>query len=87
MRVKLEHAEGLRMRGTAGLRGFAIKSAESGWLWAQASIEGEELVLWHEQVTTPVAVRYAWAFNPLLSVENKAGLPLRPFRTDMESKE
>ncbi len=87
VRIKLEHAEGLRMRGTAGLRGFAIKSADSGWLWAQARIDGEELVLWHDQIASPVAVRYAWAFNPLLSVENRAGLPLRPFRTDKESKE
>ena len=28
----------------------------------------------------PTGVRYAWAANPVLSVENKAGLPLRPFR-------
>ena len=87
VRIKLDHATGLRQRGTAGLRGFAIHSADSGWLWAQARIDGEDLVLWNDQVATPVAVRYAWAFNPLLSVENAAGLPLRPFRTDTESKE
>jgi len=84
VRIKLDHATGLRQRGTNGLRGFAIKSADSGWLWAQARIDGEDLVLWNDQITTPVAVRYAWAFNPLLSVENSAGLPLRPFRTDKE---
>ncbi|GDX09753.1 hypothetical protein LBMAG57_15250 [Verrucomicrobiota bacterium] len=33
----------------------------------------------------PAAVRYAWASNPLLSVENSAGLPLRTFRTDRGS--
>jgi sialate O-acetylesterase len=87
VRIKLDHATGLRQRGTAGLRGFAIQSADSGWLWAQARIDGEDIVLWNEQVATPVAVRYAWAFNPLLSVENGAGLPLRPFRTDRESGE
>jgi hypothetical protein len=31
------------------------------------------------------AVRYGWAGHPVLSIENKAGLPLRPFRTDIES--
>jgi sialate O-acetylesterase len=82
-----DHATGLRQRGTNGLRGFAIQSADSGWLWALARIDSEDLVLWNEQVATPVAVRYAWAFNPLLSVENGAGLPLRPFRTDRESGE
>ena len=84
VRVKLDHAEGLRQRGDAGLKGFAIRSEGGEWAWAQGAIEGEEIVLWNDQVTAPAAVRYAWAFNPLLSVENKAGLPLRPFRTDPE---
>jgi len=29
--------------------------------------------------------RYAWAAHPLNSIENGAGLPLRPFRTDKTS--
>jgi len=86
VRLQFDHADGLRIRGDAGLRGFAIKSAEGDWVWAQGKIEGEEIVLWSEQVAAPVAVRYAWAFNPLLSVENRAGLPLRPFRTDIGSE-
>ena len=80
-----DHATG--QRGTAGLRGFAILPADSGWLWALARIDGGNLVLWNDQIATPVAVRYAWAFDPLLSVENAAGLPLRPCRTGTESKE
>jgi sialate O-acetylesterase len=80
--LQFDHADGLRLRGNAGLRGFAIRSAHGDWVWAQGRIEGREIVLWNDTVSTPAAVRYAWAFNPLLSVENKAGLPLRPFRTD-----
>jgi sialate O-acetylesterase len=86
VRVKLDYADGLRLRGDAGLRGFAIRGEGGDWQWAQGKIEGEEIVLWNDQIAKPVAVRYAWAFNPLLSVENKAGLPLRPFRTDRESE-
>jgi len=82
VRLKFEHADGLRLRGNAGLRGFAIRSESGDWVWAQGQIEGQEIVLWSDQVPAPAAVRYAWAFNPLLSVENSAGLPLRPFRTD-----
>lgn len=85
VRVKFNYADGLRLRGNAGLRGFAIRGEGGDWQWAQGKIEGREIVLWNEQVAKPVAVRYAWAFNPLLSVENQAGLPLRPFRTDRES--
>jgi sialate O-acetylesterase len=82
VRLKFDHAEGLRLRGDAGLKGFAIRSEGGDWVWAQGAIEGQEIVLWNDQVAAPAAVRYAWAFNPILSVENKAGLPLRPFRTD-----
>jgi sialate O-acetylesterase len=30
----------------------------------------------------PVAVRYAWADNPICNLYNGAGLPASPFRTD-----
>jgi sialate O-acetylesterase len=81
MRLKLEYADGLRLRG-AEPRGFAIRSASGPWVWAKARIDGKDLVVWSDQVAEPAAVRYAWAYHPLLSIENAAGLPLRPFRTD-----
>ena len=82
VRLTFEHAQGLRLRGEGGLKGFAIRSEGGDWVWAQGSIEGQDVVLWSDAVSAPAAVRYAWAFNPILSVENGAGLPLRPFRTD-----
>ncbi len=86
VRLKFDHADGLRLRGSAGLTGFAIRSADGPWLWAQGKIDGQDIVIWNDQVPSPAAVRYAWAFNPLLSVEISAGLPLRPFRTDTTSE-
>jgi len=85
VRLQFDHAEGLRLRGKDGLKGFALRSADGDWVWAQGRIEGQDIVLWSDQVAAPAAVRYAWAFNPILSVENRAGLPLRPFRTDTQS--
>ena len=35
-----------------------------------------------EQVPNPVAVRYAWADNPVANVYSREGLPLTPFRSD-----
>jgi hypothetical protein len=35
-----------------------------------------------EAVAEPVAVRYAWADNPVCNMYSAAGLPLTPFRTD-----
>jgi sialate O-acetylesterase len=81
LRIQFDHADGLRLRG-GELKGFAIRSANGSWQWAQGKIDGQSIVLWNEQVAEPAAVRYGWAWHPLLSVENGAGLPLRPFRTD-----
>ena len=30
-----------------------------------------------------IAVRYAWADNPVCNLSNRAGLPASPFRTDV----
>ena len=50
---------------------------------AQARIRGREVVVWNENVTHPVAVRYAWEDNPQGgNLFNKEGLPASPFRTD-----
>ena len=87
IRLKFDFADGLRVRGDGGLKGFAIRSADGPWTWAEGRIEGETILLWNEQVAAPAEVRYGWAQNPILSVENIAGLPLRPFRTDLNSQE
>ena len=54
------------------------------WHWATAAnIEGgDSVVLTCAEVPEPVAVRYAWASNPLCNLANGAGLPAGPFRTD-----
>jgi sialate O-acetylesterase len=84
VRVTFQYADGLRPRDGKPLAGFAIRGANGDWQWAQARIENQEIVLWNDQSPAPVAVRYAWGANPILSVENEAGLPLRPFRTDSD---
>lgn len=74
---------GLRLRpGAEKLEGFAIAGADQKWVWADAVIEGSTLVLSNPAVPEPVAVRYAWAVNPLGNLENAEGQPAMPFRTD-----
>ncbi|MCA1947130.1 MAG: 9-O-acetylesterase [Armatimonadetes bacterium] len=64
-------------------RGFAIAGADRKWHWAQAEILGpNKIAVWSPEVPNPVAVRYAWASNPLCNVYSAEGLPLSPFRTD-----
>ncbi|MDB6005386.1 MAG: hypothetical protein JWR15_2373 [Prosthecobacter sp.] len=79
IRVRLKHADGLRSR-SKDVRGFSLKNGEGKWVWAEGKIDGKEVVLWSKDAPSPQEVRYAWAENPILSIENGAGLPLRPFR-------
>ena len=64
------------------LEGFSICGADHKWVWADAKIEGNQVVVSSPQVASPVAVRYAWADNPTANLFNSAGLPASPFRTD-----
>lgn len=64
------------------LKGFAIAGEDHKWVWANARIDGDTVVVWNDALTRPVAVRYAWANNPACNLYNRAGLPASPFRTD-----
>jgi len=65
------------------LKGFAISGEDRKWYWANARIEGSEVVVSSPDVPNPVAVRYAFAMNPEgCNLYNREGLPASPFRTD-----
>ena len=83
IRLRFKHTDGgLVTKGNEPLKGFAIAGKNRKFFWANAEIDGDELVVWSNQVPKPVAVRYAWASNPVCNLYNKAGLPASPFRTD-----
>src|SRR5690349_17587491 len=73
--------EGLEARGDV-LKGFSIAGVDKKFHWANARIEGGEVVVSSKEVSAPAAVRYAWANNPDCNLYNKNGLPASPFRTD-----
>lgn len=74
---------GLEVRGESKLSGFAIAGEDKKFVWANALIDGGKVVVWSDEVTSPVAVRYAWADNPdSANLYNREGLPAAPFRTD-----
>lgn len=64
------------------LVGFAIAGADRNFVWADAEIDGETVVVWSEDVPDPVAVRYAYVQYHDVNLGNGAGLPAAPFRTD-----
>jgi sialate O-acetylesterase len=64
-------------------RGFAICGEDKVWHWATGRILGADKVeLTCAEVSKPVALRYAWANNPVCNITSAEGLPLTPFRTD-----
>ncbi len=82
--LTFEHVgQGLYSFDTAEPQGFAIAGKDRTFVWAQARIVGKNKVeVWSEAVEKPVAVRYAWADNPVCNLYNRDGLPATPFRTD-----
>ena len=80
--VLFDHATGLRTRDGAAPKSFAVAGQDRVFHRAEAKIVDERLVVASAEVGDPVAVRYAWARNPLVNLENSEGLPAAPFRTD-----
>ncbi|MBD2722399.1 sialate O-acetylesterase [Hymenobacter armeniacus] len=76
---------GLVAKGGEPLKGFAIAGPDKKFVWAQARIEGNKVVVWNDQVPNPAVVRYAWADNPEgVNLYNKEGLPASTFTTEPE---
>ena len=74
---------GLIAKDGEALSWFAIAGVDKKFVWAQAKIEGDKVVVWSDEVPEPKYVRYAWADNPDgANLYNKEGLPASPFRTD-----
>jgi sialate O-acetylesterase len=73
---------GLVTQGSKELKGFAVAGEDRKFVWADAKIKGDTVVVRSEKVSVPAAVRYGWADNPKCNLYNRAGLPASPFRTD-----
>ena len=83
IRLKFSHQGGGLVAKNGQLKQFAIAGADKKFVWADAVIDSETIVVSGPNIEAPVAVRYAWAANPEgCNLYNKAGLPASPFRTD-----
>jgi sialate O-acetylesterase len=67
------------------LHHIAIAGADKKYVWAKAKIQSGKLVVWNDDITEPVSVRYGWADNPEgANLYNKAGLPASPFELSIK---
>lgn len=65
------------------IKGFEIAGADHQFHYAKAMIKDNQLILFQDSVSNPVAVRYGWADDAGESnLFNKEGFPAVPFRTD-----
>jgi len=63
--------------------GFTIAGEDKKFYKAKATIMKDGTIeVSCPEVSSPVAVRYAWADNPVCNMYSVTGLPLTPFRTD-----
>jgi sialate O-acetylesterase len=82
IRLSFDHVDGGLVARDGKLAGFAIAGEDHKFVWADAVIDGQTIVVSSPDVSQPAAVRYAWDINPVCNLYNQAGLPAVPFRTD-----
>ena len=84
VRLKFDHTDGGLVVGNhlPALKGFAITGEDHHWVWADAKLDGNTVVVSSPKVAHPVAVRYSWSTFSDSNLYNGTGLPAFPFRTD-----
>lgn len=75
-------ADGLNTNDGQAPKFFELAGADKVFHPAEATIEGDHIVVKCDKVRTPVAVRYAFTNYPVTNLQNGAGWPAVPFRTD-----
>ena len=83
IRLKFKHVNGELVAKGETLKWFTIAGADRKFVWADAVIDGETVLVSSPLISKPAAVRYAWDIDPSgCNLYNNVGLPASPFRTD-----
>ena len=77
-----ENTLGFKVKENKAIKGFSIKASNGKFVWAKAKIEGNEILVWNDEIKKPSAVRYNWGNNPDGNLLNMNNLPVSPFKTD-----
>jgi sialate O-acetylesterase len=82
IRIQFDHTGSGLMALGGDLKHFTIAGADKKFVEAAAEIDDNTVLVYSEQITDPVAVRYAWSNTAVGNFYNFDGLPASPFRTD-----
>lgn len=76
---------GMIAKGGGELSQFAVAGRDKKFVWADAVIDDNTVIVASSEVPEPVYVRYAWADNPEgANLYNKEGLPASPFEVSVK---
>lgn len=82
IRVFFNYADkGLKLTSGVAPLYFEIAGANGTYYTADARIEGNTVLVWASEVTTPVSVRYFWKSYGVPNLFSSDGLPVAPFRS------
>lgn len=83
VRLAFDYADGLRANSER-LLGFELAAEDNRFVVAEATLEGEGVVLSHPSISAPRTVRYAYTSVERANLVNAAGLPAASFRIALE---
>jgi len=83
--LEFDHTgSGLMVKGGGDLYHFAIAGADRKFVWAEAVIKENNVIVSSDEIAEPQYVRYAWADNPEgANLYNIEGLPASPFEAGL----
>jgi sialate O-acetylesterase len=86
IKIDFDHiGSGLKIKGGGDLNQFAVAGDDKKFVWAEAKIENNQVVVWSDEIGDPKYVRYAWADNPAgANLYNIEGLPASPFEACLD---
>jgi sialate O-acetylesterase len=79
--INFIHNDGLMANG-AHVQSMQLAGADHIFHAAVGTVVGQSVIANAEDVTAPIAVRYAWYNSPKANLYNGSGLPAAPFRSD-----
>jgi len=83
IRLSFAHVGGgLKSRDGKPLSEFQIAGADDKFVSAEATIDGDVIVVQAKEVASPAQVRFGWHNTTNPNLVNQAGLPASPFQTN-----
>jgi sialate O-acetylesterase len=86
--IEFDHTgSGLIVKGGGELNYFSVAGSDRKFVWAEAKIIDNHVIVQSDEIKSPLYVRYAWADNPEgANLYNFEGLPASPFEAFLSAQ-